>query len=74
MSKQDVFILIKVALITVLLHNLSLAVLIGVIISALFFAWESAKPIRARKFVDENGVKHYEIEARYFLLPILPLL
>jgi SulP family sulfate permease len=36
-------------------------VLIGVIISALVFAWESAKRIRARKYVDENGVKHYEI-------------
>jgi SulP family sulfate permease len=50
-----------VAAITVLLHNLALAVLIGVIVSALVFAWESAKRIRARKYVDENGVKHYEI-------------
>ena len=31
------------------------------IISALVFAWESAKRIRARKYVDEEGVKHYEI-------------
>jgi len=40
---------------------LALAVLMGVIISALVFAWESAKRIRARKYVDENGIKHYEI-------------
>ncbi|MGE4345860.1 MAG: STAS domain-containing protein, partial [Flavobacteriaceae bacterium] len=33
----------------------------GVVISALVFAWESAKRIRARKYVDEDGVKHYEI-------------
>jgi SulP family sulfate permease len=52
---------ILVALITILLHNLALAVLIGVIISALVFAWESAKRIRARKYIDEAGVKHYEI-------------
>ena len=41
-------------------HNLALAVLIGVIISALVFAWDNAKRIRARKRVDENGMKHYE--------------
>ena len=39
MPKNDVFLVILVALITVLLHNLALAVLIGVIISALVFSW-----------------------------------
>ena len=33
----------------------------AVIISALVFAWESAKRIRAKKYIDEKGVKHYEI-------------
>lgn len=66
MPKNDVFLVIIVALITVLLHNLALAVLIGVIISALVFSWESAKRIRARKFIDENGVKHYEIYGPLF--------
>ena len=61
MPGHDVFVCILVAAITVLLHNLALAVLIGVIISALVFAWESAKRIRARKYVDEAGIKHYEI-------------
>ena len=61
MPKTDVLVMVLVALITVLLHNLALAVLIGVIISALVFAWENAKRIRARKYVDINGVKHYEI-------------
>jgi SulP family sulfate permease len=37
-----------------------------VIISALVFAWESAKRIRARKFIDENGIKHYEIYGPLF--------
>ncbi len=66
MPKSDVLVVIIVALITVLLHNLALAVLIGVIISALVFAWESAKRIRARKFIDEQGVKHYEIYGPLF--------
>ncbi|MFC3197993.1 SulP family inorganic anion transporter [Parapedobacter deserti] len=61
MPRHDIFVGMLVAIITVLLHNLALAVLIGVIISALVFAWESAKRIRARKFVDDKGVKHYEI-------------
>lgn len=61
MPKHDIFVGIVVIAVTVLLHNLALAVLIGVIISALTFAWESAKRIRARKYIDENGSKHYEI-------------
>lgn len=66
MPKQDIFVGILVAVITIWLHNLALAVLIGVIISALVFAWESAKRIRARKYVDEKGVKHYEIYGPLF--------
>lgn len=66
MPKHDIFIGILVAVITVVLHNLALAVLIGVIISALVFAWESAKRIRARTHIDENGVKHYEIYGPLF--------
>ncbi|VXB39091.1 SulP family inorganic anion transporter [Maribacter litoralis] len=66
MPKPDIFVMILVTLITVFLHNLALAVLIGVIISALVFAWESAKRIRARKHIDENGVKHYEIYGPLF--------
>ncbi|MGB0850431.1 MAG: SulP family inorganic anion transporter [Bacteroidia bacterium] len=61
MPKHDIFVMFVVILITIFLHNLALAVLIGVVISALVFAWESAKRIRARKYVDEEGVKHYEI-------------
>ena len=61
MPKHDIFVGIVVAVITIFMHNLALAVLIGVIISALVFAWESAKRIRAREYIDDNGVKHYEI-------------
>lgn len=66
MPKQDIFVGVLVAAITIVLHNLALAVLIGVIISALVFAWESAKRIRAKKYTDEKGVKHYEIYGPLF--------
>lgn len=61
MPKKDIFLMFLVTLITAVLHNLALAVLIGVILAALFFAWDNAKRIRARKYVDEKGVKHYEM-------------
>lgn len=70
MPKQDVIVGMLVAAITIFLHNLALAVLIGVIISALVFAWESAKRIRARKFLDAQGVKHYEIHGPLFFASI----
>lgn len=70
MPLHDIVVGVLVAGITVLLHNLALAVLIGVIISALVFAWESAKRIRARKYLDERGVKHYEIFGPLFFASI----
>ncbi|MEZ4804083.1 MAG: SulP family inorganic anion transporter [Bacteroidia bacterium] len=59
--KTDVIVMLLVTLVTAIFHNLAVAVLTGVIISALAFAWENAKRIRARKFIDEDGSKHYEI-------------
>ena len=66
MPKSDIFVMVMVTLVTVVLHNLALAVIIGVIIAALVFAWDNAKRIRARKTVDDNGVKHYEIYGPLF--------
>ncbi|TCV16564.1 SulP family sulfate permease [Sphingobacterium alimentarium] len=66
MPKSDIFVGILVAAITVFLHNLALAVLIGVVVSALVFAWDNAKRIRARKSVDEFGNKVYEIYGPLF--------
>lgn len=66
MPKSDILVMILVMLITVVLHNLALAVLIGIIISALAFAWENAKRIRSRKYIDDKGIKHYEIYGPLF--------
>jgi SulP family sulfate permease len=64
--KYDILVMVLVTVVTVILHNLALAVLIGVIISALVFAWDNAKRIRARKRIDEDGIKHYEIYGPLF--------
>ncbi len=66
MPKSDILVTVIVAGITIVRHNLAVAVLVGIIISALVFAWESAKRIRARKYVDANGMKHYEIYGPLF--------
>lgn len=66
MPPSDIFVMVVVTLVTAVLHNLALAVIIGVILAALVFAWDNAKRIRARKYVDEQGVKHYEIYGPLF--------
>lgn len=66
MPKSDIFVMVLVTLVTAVLHNLALAVIVGVIIAALVFAWDNAKRIRARKHIDEDGVKHYEIYGPLF--------
>jgi sulfate permease, SulP family len=56
----DAFVLIMVSSLTVI-FDLAIAVLAGVIVSALVFSWENAKRIRARKHITPDGVKVYEI-------------
>jgi SulP family sulfate permease len=66
MPKSDILVMVLVTLVTIFLHKLALAVLIGVIISALVFAWDNAKRIRARKHIDDEGIKHYEMYGPLF--------
>lgn len=64
--KMDFFIMVSVAVITLIFHNLALAVLIGVILAALSFAWENAMMIRARKTMLNDSTKLYEIYGPLF--------
>lgn len=66
MPNSDVVVMVLVTLITAITHNLAIAVLLGVIISALAYSWENAKRIRARKYIDDRGTKHYEIYGPLF--------
>jgi sulfate permease, SulP family len=56
----DAIVLIAVSAITVW-QDLAIAVICGVIMSALVFAWKNATMIRARKRIKEDGTKVYEI-------------
>ncbi len=66
MPRSDVFVMVTVTLIVAFTNDLAIAVAVGVVISALCYAWENAKRIRARKHIDKDGVKHYEIYGPLF--------
>ena len=65
--KSDALVTILVTVVTVL-EDLAVAVIVGVIVSALVFAWKSASRIRAieRPSKTEKGAKVYEIEGPLF--------
>ena len=64
--KTDAFVIILVSGITVITHNLALAVITGVIVSALGFAWESAKHIHRDSQIREDGTKVYFLHGPLF--------
>lgn len=65
--RVDQVVMIIVTIITVVLNNLAVAVLIGVVISALSFAWEASKRISVVPSFDEkNNVQYYEIRGPLF--------
>ncbi|MCF6355261.1 MAG: SulP family inorganic anion transporter [Candidatus Polarisedimenticolaceae bacterium] len=63
--RSDAFVLILVSAVTVV-TDLAVAVVVGVIVSALVFAWQHAKHIKAKTFVAENGSKVYELHGPLF--------
>ena len=63
--KMDIFIIILVSVVTVL-FDLAIAVLVGIIVSALAFAWEHGKKIHAKISKADNGAKIYHLESALF--------
>jgi SulP family sulfate permease len=62
---RDAFIIVLVSGVTVV-TDLAVAVVVGVIVAALSFAWEHAKHIYATESSDEEGTKIYEIHGPLF--------
>ena len=67
--RADAFVLILVSGVTVA-TDLAIAVVVGVIVSALVFAWQHAKNIAVDMHIDENGVKFYELKGPLFFSSI----
>ncbi|MBN2815657.1 MAG: SulP family inorganic anion transporter [Campylobacterales bacterium] len=64
MPRADVFVMISVTIITVF-EDLAIAVISGVIISALVFAWKHAR-IWAKTHTEEDGTKVYTLQGPLF--------
>jgi sulfate permease, SulP family len=60
--KSDAFVLIAVTVITVATGDLAIAVISGIIISALVFAWQKSTQISVRRYIDEDNITHYDLE------------
>ena len=63
--KADLFVAILVTAVTVA-SDLAVAVVVGVIVSALVFAWEHAKQMQATSNLLENGSKVYNLKGPLF--------
>ncbi|MEW6762173.1 MAG: SulP family inorganic anion transporter [Pseudomonadota bacterium] len=67
--RADALVIVLVAGIT-LAFDLAVAVLVGVIVSALVFAWQHAKQIRVATSIDAQGWKVYELEGTLFFASV----
>ncbi|MEW6981538.1 SulP family inorganic anion transporter [Colwelliaceae bacterium 6471] len=63
--KADAFVIILVSGVTVA-TDLAIAVVVGVIVSALVFAWEHAKHVLVNRNVDEHGSTIYDVTGPLF--------
>ncbi len=63
--KNDVLVVVAVTVVTVF-TDLAIAVILGILIAALVFAWEHAKQIAVKTRIDEEGRKVYELSGTLF--------
>ncbi|MCH9613363.1 MAG: C4-dicarboxylic acid transporter DauA [Chlamydiia bacterium] len=62
---HDAFVIVIVTLVTVF-TNLAIAVVTGVVIAALVFAWQTAKNIHAQKKMNKDGAREYHLQGPLF--------
>ncbi|WP_231117394.1 SulP family inorganic anion transporter [Piscirickettsia salmonis] len=67
--KVDAFVLVLVSAVTVF-SNLATAVIVGVIVAALAFAWKSAKNTHSKTYINEAGSKVYQLEGPLFFASV----
>ncbi|MEO9078459.1 MAG: SulP family inorganic anion transporter [Rhodanobacter sp.] len=61
----DALVVVAVTVVTIF-TDLAVAVVLGVVISALVFAWQHASQIEARTHIDADGAKIYELKGSLF--------
>jgi SulP family sulfate permease len=67
--KHDALVIVAVTVATVF-TNLATAVILGILIAALVFAWQHAKQLSAQTHIDEEGAKVYELAGTLFFASI----
>ena len=70
---NDVLAIIAVTVVTVF-TDLATAVLFGIVIAAVNFAWQHARELYADSHVDEEGSKHYQVHGTLFFASTAPFL
>lgn len=68
----DLWVIFTVSLVTVVFHNLALAVGIGIVISTVCYAWERSKEIRLELHQEEEGKRYYKLRGTLFFGSIQP--
>ena len=61
----DAFVIVLVTVVTVM-EDLAVAVVVGVIVSALAYAWNNARRIGAKTYVTPEGAKVYQVQGPLF--------
>lgn len=67
--RSDAFVLVLVSVTTVF-YDLAIAVVVGIIVSALVFSWKRSQNIRSHTYVDAAGAKHYELSGLVYFASI----
>lgn len=67
--KSDALVIISVTVVTVF-TNLAVSVALGIVLSALVFAWEKGKKISADSHIEEDGTKIYLLDGPLFFASV----
>lgn len=70
---SDVLAIVAVTVVTVF-TDLAMAVMFGIIIAAINFAWQHARELYANSHVDDEGGKHYQVHGTLFFASTTPFL
>lgn len=70
MPLSDVLVMVLVAGYTVIMHDLASAVILGVIVSALVFAWKQATHVGADVKYNQHGSKIYQLHGPLFFASV----